>query len=141
MKRIAIGTVVGAIALHVVGYLMFDLATTDFYNANNAAAATFARGINLQWAIALGNLALGALLALCIAGRTSTIAGGVVTGAVVGFLTWFGVDFTLYGYETRWNLMLTIVDPLLAAVQFAVAGAVIAAVLARVPKGTAIRPA
>jgi hypothetical protein len=37
--------------------------------------------------------------------------------------------------------MLTIVDPLLAAVQFAVAGAVIAAVLARVPKGTAIRPA
>jgi hypothetical protein len=140
-KRIAIGTIVGAVALHSVGYLMFDLATTDFYDANNAAAANFARGVNLQWSIGLGNLAFGALLVLCIASRTATLAGGAVTAAVVGFLTWFGTDFTLYGYESRWNLMLTIVDPLLAAIQFAIAGAVIAAVLARVPGNAAVRPA
>ncbi len=64
-----------------------------------------------------------------------------MTGVVVGFLTWFGVDFTLYGYESRWNLMLTIVDPLLAAIQFCIAGAVVAAVLARVPKSAGIQPA
>ena len=69
------------------------------------------------------------------------IAIGTIVGAVVGFLTWFGVDFTLYGYESRWNLMLTIVDPLLAAIQFAAAGAVIAAALARVPKSAGIQPA
>ena len=142
-KRIVIGTIVGAIALHIVGYLMFDLATVEFYNANNAAAANFQRGVNLQWSIGLGNLALGALLALCIGNRTSasTIGGGLVSGAVIGFLVWFGVDFTLYGYESRWTLMLTIIDPLLAAIQFAIAGAVVAAVLARVPGNAGIQPA
>ena len=143
MKRLAIGTIVGAVTLHIVGYLMFDLATTDFYDANNSAAANFARGDNLQWSIGLGNLALGALLSLCFANRAgaSTMGGALMTGAVLGFLVWFGVDFTLYGYESRWTLMLTIVDPLLAAIQFAIAGAVVAAVLARVPKGATVRPA
>jgi len=143
MKRIIIGTIVGAVTLHIVGYLMFDLATAAFYQANNAASATFTRPVNLQWSIGLGNLALGALLALCTSARASvpTVSGGLIAGAVLGFLIWFGVDFTLYGYESRWNLMLTIIDPLLAAIQFAVAGAVVAAVLARVPKSAGIQPA
>lgn len=143
MKRIVIGTIVGAVALHIVGYLMFDLATVGFYNANNAAAANFTRDINLQWSIGLGNLALGTLLGVCIANRAEapTVAGGLIAGAIMGFLVWFGVDFTLYGYESRWTLLLTIVDPLLAAIQFAIAGAVVAAVLARVPKGAGIQPA
>jgi uncharacterized membrane protein len=143
MKRIVIGTLVGAVTLHIVGYLMFDLATVDFYAANDAAAANFSRDVNLQWSIGLGNLALAALLTLCIANQASaaTIAGGLITGAVIGFLVWFGVDFTFYGYQNRWNLTLTIVDPLLAAVQFGIGGAVIAAVLARVPKGAEIQRA
>jgi len=121
LKRIAIGTIAGAVTLHIVGYLMFDLATAAFYQANNAAAATFTR----------------------ISARASvpTVSGGLIAGAVLGLLIWFGVDFTLYGYESRWNLMLTIIDPLLAAIQFAVAGAVVAAVLTRVPKSAGIQPA
>ena len=143
MKRLVIGTLVGAATLHIVGYLMFDLATVDFYDANDAAAANFSRDANLQWSIGLGNLALAALLTLYIANQASaaTIAGGLITGAVIGFLAWFGVDFTFYGYQNRWNLTLTIVDPLLAAVQFGIGGAVIAAVLARVPKGAEIQRA
>jgi hypothetical protein len=143
MKRLAIGTIAGAVTMHIVGYLMFDLAMVSFYNANDAGSATFNREVALQWSIGLGNLALAALLALCIADRAGspTIAGGLLTGAVVGFLVWFGVDFTFYGYQSRWSLTLTLVDPLLAAIQMGIAGAVIAAVLARVPKGAAIHPA
>jgi len=143
MKRLAIGTLVGAVTLHIIGYLMFDLATASFYQANNAAAATFTRDVNLQWSIGLGNIALGALLALCIGARASvpTVASGLTAGALIGFLVWFGVDFTLYGYESRWNLMLTIIDPLLAAIQFAIAGAVVGVALARVPRGATIRAA
>ena len=139
MKRIVIGTLVGVVTLHAVGYLMFDLATVGFYAANDAAAANFSRDVNLQWSIGLGNLALAALLALCIASRAGapTIAGGLMTGAVIGFLVWFGVDFTFYGYQSRWNLPLTVIDPLLAAIQFGIAGAVVAAVLARVPRAAA----
>jgi hypothetical protein len=42
------------------------------------------------------------------------------------------VDFTFYGYESRWNLTLTITDPMLAAIQTAIAGAVIGATQARI---------
>ena len=143
MKRLAIGTIVGAVAMHIAGYLMFDLAMVSFYNANDAAAGTFNREVNLQWSIGLGNLALAALLALCIVNRggSSTIVGGLLTGAVVGFLVWFGVDFTFYGYQSRWSLTLTFVDPLLAAIQMGIAGAAIAAVLERVPASATTRPA
>lgn len=143
MKRLAIGTIVGGITMHIVGYLMFDLALVSFYAANDAASATFHRDVNLQWSIGVGNLAFGALLALCITNRSMlpTIASGLMTGAVVGLLVWLGVDFTFYGYQSRWTFGLTLVDPLLAGTQMAIAGAVIAAVLARVPRSAAIRAA
>jgi len=136
MKRIVIGTLVGVVTLHAVGYLMFDLATAGFYDANDAAAANFNRDVNLQWSIGLGYLYLAALLTFVLVSRAGvlTIGTGAAIGAVVGFLVWAGVDFIRYGYEDRWNLTLTIIDSLLGAVQTGIGGAVIAAVLARVPK-------
>ena len=135
-KRLIIGTIVGVVTLHVVGYLMFDLATVGFYAANDAAAANFSRDVNLQWSIGLGSLYLAALLTFVLVSRAGvlTIGTGAAIGAVVGFLVWAGVDFIRYGYEDRWNLTLTIIDSLLGAVQTGIGGAVIAAVLARVPK-------
>jgi hypothetical protein len=142
MKRLAIGTIAGAVTMYAVQYVMFDVATPDFYAANNAAASIY-REVNLQWSIALGCLSLSALLAFVLVSRAGalTIGAGAVIGAIVGFLVWAGVDFIFYGYENRWNLTLTIVDPLLGAIQYAIVGAIIAAVLARVPKDAAIRPA
>jgi len=64
-----------------------------------------------------------------------------VTGAVIGFVVWFHADFIMYGFTNVWNLTLTIVDPPLSAITRGIAGALIAAVLARVPKGSAVRPA
>jgi len=131
IKRFVVSVIVGAVTMHAIGYLVFDVATADFYAAN---ATGLIRDSNLQWSIALGNLSLATLLALCIATRSDkpTVAGGLLTGAVVGFLVWCGVDFTFYGYESRWNLTLTITDPMLAAIQTAIAGAVIGATQARI---------
>jgi uncharacterized membrane protein len=114
---------------------MFDIATVDYYAANNAAAS-ISRDVNLQWSIGLGYLYLAALLTFVLVSRAGvlTIGTGAAIGAVVGFLVWAGVDFIRYGYEDRWNLTLTIIDSLLGAVQTGIGGAVIAAVLARVPK-------
>jgi len=135
-KRLVIGTIVGGIALHVVGYLIFDLAVWNFYLANAGPATGAFRDANLQWAIALGNLSLAALATLGVASRAGapTIGGGFTAGAVIGFLVWFGLDFILYGFTNLWNLTVVIVDPLLSAIQYGVAGAVIAAVLGRMAK-------
>jgi uncharacterized membrane protein len=141
-KRIVTATIVGAVTMHVVGYLLFDVASADFYAGNAASATNLNREVNLQWSIALGNLALAALLVFYIARSAAapSLAGGFLTGSIVGFLVWFGVDFTFYGYEERWNLRLTIIDPFLAALQMAVAGAAISLVLARIPKRVGLQP-
>ena len=141
MKRLAIGTIVGGIAYFVVGYLIFQLAAADFYAANRPPG--FNRESPIMWAVVLGSFGLGLLLTLGILSREGmlTIAGGLVTGAVYNFLVWFGIDFIMYGGQAGRNLTLAVIDPLLELIRGALAGAVIGAVLARVPRGAAIRPA
>ena len=50
-------------------------------------------------------------------------------GAIVGFLLWACVDFTLYGITNMNNLMVTIVDPFVELVHGGIAGAALAALL------------
>ena len=54
---------------------------------------------------------------------------------------WLHADFVFYAYTTIRPLAVAIVDPLLEIVHAGVAGAVIAAVLERVPRGATVRPA
>ena len=128
-----IGTLVGGVTLYVVGYLMFDVTFGAFYASNVGSATGVSRDVNLVWAVALGSLSYAALVTLAIGNLPgpSTIGAGVKTGAVVGFLLWFTVDFILFGITNVANLTRTVVDPLLELVRGGVGGAVIAAALGR----------
>jgi hypothetical protein len=142
MKRIAIGAIVGAITLYVTG-LLSDMVLADFYAANTSAAgrAVFKEPA-LGVALRLANLAMAALVTLAvILRRDTTIASGALTGAVVGFLAGANVSAAFYGFTIIWNLTVHLVFPLDQAVHTAIAGAVIVAVLARVPAGATVRPA
>jgi len=142
MKRLVIGTIVGAVILHVTGYLIFDVAAADFYNANRGPADAY-RDLPMQLPLAVANLAYGALLTLGIMSRNGapSLAGGAIVSAVIGYLVWLHADLVFYSYMTTRPLPVVIVDPLLEIVHAGIGGAVIAAVLARVPKGAAIQPA
>ena len=143
MKRIAIGTIVGAIALQAIGFVLFDLIVGGFYaaNATDAGRAVF-RVPPLRLAFALADLALAALLTLAVVLRNNAKIGeGLATGAVIGLLMGVNVSAGFYGNSTIWALPAHLVHPLVVALQAGIAGAVIAAVLARVPGSTAIRPA
>jgi len=142
MKRVAVGTIVGGIVLYIVGYLIFDVAVADFYAANRGSATGAFRDAPIVWAVVLADFALALLVTLCIAGRAAsqTIGGGFITGGVIGFLAWFHADFTSYGYLNVWNMPIPIVDPLLEIIHEGVAGAVIAALLMRIP-AAAVQPA
>ena len=135
-KRILIGTLVGGIAMGVLGYLIFELAFGRFYATNAGSATGVPREANLEWAVALGTFSLAALLTLAIESRAgrSTIGKGFTTGATVGFLVWFGVDLIHYGISNVSNLTRTLVDPLLELVRGGITGAIIAAVLSRIAK-------
>ena len=135
-KRILIGSLVGGVAMYVLGYLIFELAFGGFYAANVGSATGVARDVYLQWAVALGSLSLAALVTLAIESRPGalTIAKGFRTAATVGFLLWLGVDFIRYGGTNVPNLTRTLVDPLLEIVRTGAVGAIVTAVLMRIAK-------
>ena len=143
MKRLVIGTIVGGVAMYVVSYLIFDLAFGSYYAANVGSASGILRIPNLQWALVITNFAHAVLvtLALEVKRGTLSVANGFVTGAVIGFLVWLGADAYYYGATNVWRFVIVIVDPLLSAVATGIGGAVIAAVLIRIPTSAAVQPA
>ncbi len=134
IKRLIIGTLVGAITLYVLGYLIWELAFGDFFAANRGSAIGVERDTLVIWAVALGTVSYAALLTLAIGTRAgaATIVEGLKIGAIVGFLMWFGVDFIHYGIANVSNLTATLVDPLLGLIRAGISGAVIAAVLGKI---------
>ena len=134
IKRLMIGTVVGAITIYILGYLIFDMAFGEFYSANAGSATGLVRDNPLMWAPALGSISYAALITLAIEtrGGSVTIVDGAKTAAIVGFLLWFTVDFIFYGNFNMSNLTVTVVDPLLELVRAGIGGAVIAAVFGKI---------
>ena len=135
-KRLAIGTLASAATLSGAGYTIFGVVLPDFYtNFMTAGSATgVARQPMLVWAIALGMLSYGLLIALAVETRAGsvTVRTGAMIGALVSFLAWFTADFILYGISNVGNLAGVLVDPLLEAVPGAAAGGVVAAVLGNI---------
>jgi hypothetical protein len=136
MKRLAIGTIIGAVVLHVLGYLIFDVAAASFYAANQGPASDAFRDVPRQGPMFVSNLAYAALVTLGILSRggNPSIGAGALVAAVIGFLMWLSADVFLYSYTTIRPLPVVIVDPLLEIVHAGASGAILAAVLARVPK-------
>ena len=134
IKRFIIGTIVGGIALYILGYVMFNLAFADFFAANAGSATGAWKDPQVIWAIALGTLSYAALITLALGTRagSTTIVEGLKVGAIVGFLMWFSADMIFYGIWNVWNLTAASVDTLLELVRGGIGGAVIAAVLAKI---------
>ena len=134
-KRFVVGTLVGGMVLYAVGYVIFTRAFAAFYAANAGSATGVDRGGELFWAVALANLAYAGLVMFAIGNRVDSLSvgEGATIGAIVGFLLWCTADFVVYGTTNIANLTRTVVDPLLEIVHGGIGGAVIAAVLRKMP--------
>jgi len=89
-KRLIIGTIVGGIVLHIVGYLIFDVAAADFYAANEGPASGAFRDVPMQGSMFVANLAYAALITLGLLSRGTvpSIGAGALIAAVIGLLVW-----------------------------------------------------
>ena len=131
-KKVVTGVVVGGITMFVVGYLIFYMAMTGFYETNGAAAFGVGREALLWLPVALGTASLATLVTLCIGwSGAKNATQGFKIGGMVGFLVWFGVDLIIHGNSTVSTTILPLVDGLLEIVRTGIGGAVIAAVLGR----------
>lgn len=135
-KRLITGTVVGAVVISLVGYLLYEVLFSAFMEAQLTVGM---RDSPIWWAALLSAVAHALLLTLVIgwAGESS-MAGGLKVGAIVGFLLWFGGDMILYGVFEFSTLSGALTDSVLATVQYAAAGSAIGALEAR---GSARQPA
>jgi hypothetical protein len=131
-RQLLLGTVVGGIVLYAVGYLIWDVAFKSFFEGQMGSATGVDRDQQIVWAMAVGNLAMGALITLAIAARGATTMGaGLRIGATVSFLCWLSVDFIFYGATNLHTLTGAIADPLLELVHGGITGAIVAPLLAR----------
>lgn len=136
LQRLALGTVVGGLVLFLLGYLVYGVLFASFFATNVGTATGVTREPFNFVALLLGQLAFAAILTMIFSWSAVRSAGqGAKIGALAGLLFFLGIDLTLYATTNIQNLAASLVDALLAALLFAVSGAVIASV-AR-PKATA----
>lgn len=130
-KQWVIGTIVGAVVIYGVGYLIFTVLLGDYYAANGGSATGVIRDSQILWALVIGALAYAALILYAMRSQAgaANMVSGMKVGAVVGFLLWACADFTLYGITNMNNLNVTIVDPFVELVHGGIAGAVLGALL------------
>ena len=131
-KRLLTGAVVGGIAMFVLGWVVFDLAFSSFYEASSNLPAEAVRDSSIYWAWVAGAVALAVLVTFAItwAGATS-FASGFKVAATVGFLLWLGVDLLRYSGIDDLNLTVTLLDPVLEIIRTGLVGGILAVVLNR----------
>jgi hypothetical protein len=129
IQRLALGTVVGGLVLTLLGYLVYGMVFANFFAANAGSASGVTREPFNFVALVIGQLAWGALLTFVLGWRSvSSVGEGVKVGALAGLLFFLGIDLTLFATTNIQNLTASLVDAVLAAILFAVAGAAIVSV-------------
>ena len=130
-KQWVLGTVIGAVVIYAVGYLIFTVLLGDYYAANSGSATGVMRDSQIVWALAVGALAYAALILYAMRSQAGSVnvVSGMKVGAVVGFLLWATADFSLYGITNMSNLAVTMLDPFAELVHGGIAGAVLGALL------------
>ena len=123
-QKVDVTAVLAAVLLFAIGGSVYGWAMADFFAANMGSATGVTKEPAEFWAIVVGELAGGTLLALVIAGwaRVSTFAGGAKVGAVMALMMTINFDFVLYGTSNVANLTAACVDVVINTVRYAVVG-------------------
>jgi len=131
IKRLAIGTVVGAVVIYALGELFWGWLFEGFFADNTGGAIGVDRDAYVLWSLIVGTALYSLLLNFGLELRqgTASVANGLVVGAVVGALLWGTADFTLYAVNDVNNLTATVADTILEGIRGAISGAVVVLVL------------
>lgn len=130
-NKILIGGLIGGVAAFLLGWVIYGMALSGVMEANTTEAAkAVQRGDEnmIMWAMIVGNLAFGYLLAI-IYGRwanISTFQTGAIAGAVIGGLWALSYDMMMYAMSTMMTTTVMIIDIIAFAVLSALTGGIIA---------------
>lgn len=127
-----IASITGAVVLFVGGYVLYELLLGAFFEANmGSATGVMKESPNFLW-IAVGQLASGGVLATVLGWKGATDAqGGARGGAKVGALLAIAFGFMMLGTMNISTLTWAVVDVVVTAILWGVAGAVVGIMLGR----------
>ncbi len=130
-NKLLLSGVAGGVAFFLLGFLVYGVLLMRFFEANAGTATGVMKEPMDWWALILGNLAWGFLLAVIFVrwANISTFATGLRAGAIIGLLTGLSFDLMIYGTSNLSSLTGTIVDILVFTALSAVAGGVVGLVL------------
>jgi hypothetical protein len=126
-QKFIVGGIAGGIVNFLLGYLIYGMLLKDFMASNTQSGIMRADSDLVWWALVVGNLAFGFLLAYVI-GKSSTVSAGQGAGIgfILGLLICLGYDLITYATTTMVSsLKVVAADVAATAVMSAVAGAVV----------------
>lgn len=130
LKKLFMGGIVGGILFFLLGWLIYGMLLMDFMNNHTGAAGNVSRTEPDFLYLAIGNLAMGFLLAyIFVKGNVNSMANGFITGGIVGLLIAVGYDCMIYATTTVISKTAMAADVAVSTVMTAVAGAVVAMVM------------
>lgn len=130
-KTFLIG-IAGGIVVFFTGFLIYGILLMDFFGANTGSYPGLIKEPMEIWAVGVGNLIWGILLAYFLnIGKIESGIQGAVQGALLFFLFSLGTNFVFFGQYNLMPLSLSLVDSLCMAILGGVSGALIGWLLGR----------
>ena len=130
-QKFIIGGIAGGIVFFILGWVIYGMLLKDFMNGNIAPGTMRADSDMIWWALVVGNLAMGFLLAYVIGKGGAISAGkGAGTGFVLGLLVCLSYDLITYATSTTLTSLKGVAaDVAATAVMGAIGGAVVGLVM------------
>ena len=138
-KNFLVGGIIGGVVFFLLGWLFYGNLLVNFFHDHPGTATNVERPMDqmVWWALILGNLLFGFLLSYIFAkAGVSTLANGLITGAIVGFLMCTAIDLTMYGTTNINSKQAMAADIAVTTVMSAIVGAVIGAVNGKMNRTT-----
>ncbi len=132
-NRILLAGIAGGVTFFLLGFLVYGMLLMKFFAANQGTAQGVMKDPPEMWALAVGNLAWGFLLAI-IFGRWAgikTFGTGARAGIVIGALMSATYNFNALGTTNITTLTAVLVDIVVFALMNAIIGGVVGAMLGR----------
>ena len=130
IKKLLMGGIVAGILFFLLGWLAYVKIFGTFFANHPGSAGSLDRKDMLLVYIALGNLLHGFLLSFVfVKAKVGTVASGLVTGGIIGFLFAGGIDSIMYGTSTIISRTACAADVAIVTVMWAITGAIIGAMM------------
>ena len=127
-KKFLMGAFAGGVTLFILGGVIYGWALNSFMVENSVITTAEPT----MWSMVLSQLVLGGFIAYIFGNwaKISTFSGGAKAGALIGLFLGVGFGFDMYSMSMM-TLTFVMVDSILGAVRFGIAGGVVGYVLGR----------